>query len=119
MTVKARTLVVARGNLKGESSALATRVALAMPLAGGDPVLILAGSAVVLALAHPASLGRRAPQLAAEFDALIAEEQVPVVVEREALEALGFDPSDLRPEVELWSSQQLAENLAGERCLVF
>lgn len=110
---------MARGGLKGESAALATRVALALPLAGVDPILVLTGTAVVLALTRPASLGRRAPQLAAEFDALIGEERVPVAVEREALEVLGFAASDLRPEVELWSSQQVADSLAGGRCLVF
>jgi hypothetical protein len=101
-------VVLARGDLALEDAALAVRVALALPLGGVTVRLILVDAASALALAEPPELGPWSGGLARELEALIVEEEVPVLVEMESLAALGLADRALRPRVEVASRAEVA-----------
>jgi hypothetical protein len=100
-------VVLARGDLALEDAALAVRVALALPLGGVTVRLILVDAASALALAEPPELGPWSGGLARELEALIVEEEVPVLVEMESLAALGLADRALRPRVEVASRAEV------------
>lgn len=96
-------VVLARGDLAHEDAALAVRVALALPLGGVNVRLVLVDSASTLGLADPPLPGPWSGGLARELEALIGEEEVPVLVEMESLAALGLAERALRPGVQVAS----------------
>ncbi len=100
-------VVLARGGLATEASALAVRLALALPLGGLTVRLILADSASPLALADAPHPGPWSGALARELEALIGEEQVPVLVEMESLVVRGLEDRPLRPGVEVASNAEV------------
>jgi hypothetical protein len=112
-------LVLARGELSGDDAALAVRVALALPLGGLAVRLLLVDGASALSLSDPPYLGPWSAGLARELDTLISEEEVPVLVERESLAALGLTERRLRPGVETVSRSEVAGICAAaDSCLV-
>jgi hypothetical protein len=100
-------VVLARGDLSLEDAALAIRIALALPLGGVAVRLILADSASALALADPPELGPWTGSLTREFEALIGDQDVPVLVELESLVQLGMADRELRPGVEVASRAEV------------
>lgn len=112
-------VVLARGDLAGEEAALAVRIALALPLAGITVRLILADAASALGLADPPQLGPWTGGLVREMEALIGEEEVPVLVEMESLADMGLAERVLRPGVEAASRAEVVAVCAASRsCLV-
>jgi hypothetical protein len=112
-------VVLARGNLAGEQAALAVRVALALPLGGLSVRLVLVDAASTLGLASAPDLGPWGGGVDRELDALLREEEAPVLVESESLEALGLAGRPLRPGVEVVPRRRLADICAaGRSCLV-
>ncbi|HVB52831.1 MAG TPA: hypothetical protein VNF24_01380 [Candidatus Acidoferrales bacterium] len=102
-------VVLARGDLAVEEAALAIRIALALPLGGVTVRLILADSASALALADPPQLGPWSGGVARELEALIGEEEVPVLVEMESLAALGLAERPLHAGVEVATRAEVVE----------
>ncbi|MGC2192008.1 MAG: hypothetical protein WA751_06715 [Candidatus Dormiibacterota bacterium] len=100
-------VVLARGDLSLEDAALAIRIALALPLGGVTVRLILADSASALALAEPPELGPWTGSLSREFEALIRDQEVPVLVELESLVQLGMADRELRLGVEVASRAEV------------
>jgi len=114
--VRSKELVVlARGDLAVEDAALAVRVALALPLGGVSVRLILVDSASALGLADPPELGPWSGGLGRELEALIGEEEVPVMVELESLAALGLGDRAFRPGVEVASRSEVAAVCGSSR----
>ena len=97
---------------------MAVRVALALPLGGLTVRLVLVDSASVLGLAEVPDLSPWSGGLARELEALL-EEEAPVLVEMESLEALGLADRTLRPGVEVASRAEVAAVCsAASKCLV-
>jgi hypothetical protein len=112
-------LVLARGELALESSALAVRLALALPLGGLQARLVLADSASALALADPPDLTPWSGALTRELEALIDDPDVPVSVEADSLASIGLGDRPLREGIEVVSRQQVLAACASSRsCLV-
>jgi hypothetical protein len=101
-------VVLARGRLSGEGAALAVRVALALPLGGLSVQLILVDSASALGLEALPELSPWSGDLKRELEALVAEEEAAVLVERESLEELGLAGHPLRAGVALVGRDQVA-----------
>ncbi|MGH7608641.1 MAG: DsrE family protein [Candidatus Dormibacteria bacterium] len=111
-------VVLARGSLAGEAAPLAVRVALALPLAGLEVRLLLAGPASLLGLAEPPDLGPWGGALERELQALI-EEDVAIGVEQESLATLGLEGRPLRPGVAKLGRSEVEELCAtAGTCLV-
>jgi hypothetical protein len=112
-------LVVARGDLSRDDAALAVRVALALPLGGLAVSLLLVDSASALGLFDLPDLSPWSVGLARELDALISDEEVPVLVEQESLVALGLTERRLRLGVETVPRSQVPTICAAaDSCLV-
>gem|GEM_PF-2570589 len=112
-------MVLARGKLSTDEAALAVRVALALPLGGLQVRLLLVGGASALSLFEPPDLGPWSGGLARELEALISEEEVPVLVEQESLAALGLAERRLRAGIETVPRSEVAEICAAaDSCLV-
>ena len=98
---------------------MAVRVALALPLGGLTVQLVLVDSASVLGLAEVPDLSPWSGGLARELEALLEEEEAPVLVEMESLEALGLADRTLRPGVDVASRAEVAAVCsAASKCLV-
>lgn len=112
-------VVLARGELSNDDAALAVRVALALPLSGLAVRLLLVDSASVLGLFDSPELGPWSPGLARELDALLTDEEVPVLVEQESLAELGLAGRPLRPGVDTAPRSKVAAICAAaDSCLV-
>ena len=112
-------LVLARGDLSRDDAGLAVRVALALPLGGLAVSLLLTDSASMLGLLDPPDLSPWSSGLARELDALVSDEEVPVLVEQESLAELGLAERRLRPGVERVPRSQVPTICAAaDTCLV-
>jgi hypothetical protein len=111
-------VVLARGDLALEDAAMAVRVALALPLGGVDVRLVLVDSASALGLADPPEPGPWSGGLTRELEALIGEEEVPVLVEMESLAALGLAERALRPGVEVASRAEVIAACGSSRSVL-
>ncbi|MGA7086933.1 MAG: hypothetical protein WA724_03075 [Candidatus Dormiibacterota bacterium] len=112
-------VVLARGDLSSDDAALAVRVALALPLAGLAVRLLLVDAASALGLSALPDLGPWSSGLVREMDALLTDEEVPVLVEQESLAQLGLAGQALRPGVATVPRSQVAAICAAaDSCLV-
>jgi hypothetical protein len=112
-------LVLARGDLSRDDAALGVRVALALPLGGLAVTLLLVDSASALGLLDPPDLGPWSAGLALELEALVSNEEVPILVEQESLAELGLAERPLRPGVERVPRSQVPTICAAaDSCLV-
>ncbi|MGB6772470.1 MAG: hypothetical protein WBF51_10795 [Candidatus Dormiibacterota bacterium] len=112
-------VVLARGDLSTDDAALAVRVALALPLGGLAVRLLLVDAASALGLSDPPDLGPWSSGLVRELEALVTDEEVPVLVEQESLGQLGLAGRALRPGVETVPRSQVAAICAAaDSCLV-
>ncbi len=112
-------VVLARGELAGDSPGLGVRMALALPLGGVEVTLVLAGAAAALGLERAPQLEGWASGVERELEALVREEEAPLLVERESLTLLGLAERPLRRGAVSVDRDQLAELVGrAEACLV-
>lgn len=112
-------VVLARGELSSDDATLAVRVALALPLGGVTVRLLLVDAASALGLLDPPDLSPWSGGLTRELEALVSDEEVPVLVEQESLAALGFSDRQVRLGVETVPRSQVAAICAAaDSCLV-
>ncbi|HUY56705.1 MAG TPA: hypothetical protein VMV12_02625 [Candidatus Micrarchaeaceae archaeon] len=112
-------LVISRGELSTEAPALAVRVALALPLGGLNTRLVLVDATVTLGLADAADLSPWSGRMTRELDALIKEQETPVLVELESLRTLGLEERTLRRGVDVATRAEVtALCAAADLCLV-